>query len=146
MIVIGILVVLAVAGGTYYMGKFQISESQDFVITPPSPSLEEIDGKSGIVGKIVLGPTCPTVGPGMDEVCQDKPYQTTVVVRTIDGTKEITTFTSDAEGNFKVSLAPGNYLLVPVSNDRSAFGKPQPLAVKEGEFISVTIAYDTGIR
>lgn len=111
----------------------------------PTPTPYQ-DGKSGIMGKIVLGPTCPAVGSGMEDECQDKPYQGTVAVKTSDGTKEITKFTSDAEGNFKVSLTPGDYLLVPVSDSRSSFGKPQNVTVKEGEFTSVTIPYDTGIR
>lgn len=145
-ILVGIVALVLIAGGAYYIGKFQISKSQNLIIASPSPSLEEIDGKSGIMGKIVLGPTCPAVGPGMENECQDKPYQATVAVKTSDGTKEITKFTSDAEGNFKVSLAPGDYLLVPISIGRSFFGKPQNVTVKEGEFTSVTIPYDTGIR
>lgn len=135
LLLIGILILIA-AGGVYYTGKFQVFESQSSIV----------EGKSGIMGKIVLGPTCPAVGPGMEDECQDKLYQGTVVVKTSDGTREVTKFTSDAEGNFKVNLAPGNYLLVPVSSSRSVFGKSQPVAVKEGEFTSLTVSFDTGIR
>lgn len=134
LILVGVLVLSAVAGGVYYTGKFQVFESQN----------STGDGKSGIMGKISLGPTCPVVRLEGD-VCQDKPYQGTVAVRTSDGIKEVTKFTSDAEGNFKVSLAPGDYLLVSASGSRP-FAKPQTVTVKESEFTSVTVSFDTGIR
>lgn len=122
------------------------AETKSIVLSlQPTPTPYQ-DGKSGIMGKIVLGPTCPAVGPGMENECQDKQYQATVAVKTGDGVKEITRFTSDAQGNFKVSLAPGDYLLESVSNNRFPFAKPQSVTVVKGEFTSVTISYDTGIR
>lgn len=135
LLLIGILILIA-AGGVYYTGKFQVFESQNSIV----------EEKSGIMGKVVLGPTCPVVGSGMESECQDKPYQGTVAVKTSDGIKEITKFTSDTEGNFKVSLAPGNYLLESVSNNRFPFSKPQNVTVEKNQFTNVNISFDTGIR
>src|SRR2546422_10653712 len=68
---------------------------------------------SGIEGQILLGPTCPVEREGMP--CE-RPYKATVVVWNAARTQKVLTFSSDDEGRFRVSLAPGDYYLDPQSS------------------------------
>lgn len=106
-----------------------------------------VEANSGIFGQVVIGPQCPVVAEGMEEECADKPYQATILVKTEDGSREVTRFTSDANGQFRVALPPGTYLLEPIPGGSPfPFGKPQLVEVREGQYTEVTILYDTGIR
>lgn len=168
LILVGILIVTVVAGGGYYFLKVNTPSQKvctmDAKICPdgssvgragpncefspcplskPTPIPDEIN--SGISGKIYLGPSCPVVGAGMEKECKDKPYQTTVVV-TGEASKEVTRFTSDSEGNFKVLLAPGNYQLTSAENVQLPFLKPVSVQVKESGFTQLNLFFDSGIR
>ena len=100
---------------------------------------------SGITGKVTVGPMCPVMIEGQD--CPDQPYQATITVNNPEG-KKIVQFQTDKQGNFKVSLMPGEYILHPETPQ----GKPLPSAaeqqftVKPGEFTRLTVTYDSGIR
>ena len=39
---------------------------------------------NGVTGQILLGPTCPVARPG-DAKCKDQPYETTMIIKTVDG-------------------------------------------------------------
>lgn len=101
---------------------------------------------SGIQGSINLGPTCPVQRVPPDPNCNDKPYQATIIVKTADGKKQITSFTSAADGSFKVNLNPGSYLLVPQNAQVYPRAGSQTVTVTAKQYTQVNIAYDTGIR
>src|SRR5436190_22066732 len=68
---------------------------------------------TGIQGKVMAGPTCPAEQNPPLPQCADKPVvNATIVVRTMSG-QSVTSFKSDANGEFKVGLPPGSYGLVP---------------------------------
>ena len=97
---------------------------------------------------MILGPKCPPIFPGLKkESCEDKPYQATVIVKTEDGFREVTLFSSDRRGEFRVGLRPGTYRLEPLPR---GFPYPSPdtqiVKVEPGKFANVKILYDTGIR
>ena len=100
---------------------------------------------SGITGKVMLGPICPVMVEGQE--CPDQPYQATITVKDLNG-REIVQFQTDEEGNFTVPLAPGEYILHPETPQ----GKPLPFAneqrftVLPGEYTSLIVQYDSGIR
>jgi hypothetical protein len=98
--------------------------------------------KSGITGHIVLGPTCPVAGPPN---CADKPYKTDVIVKTEDGSQEVTRFSSNSAGYFHVPLPPGSYRLESASQGWPFF-KPVSVSVEPNKFTTVTLMFDTGIR
>ena len=100
---------------------------------------------SGISGKVMIGPTCPVVRPDMADQCKDKPHQANVIVKDSQG-KEITRFSSDANGEFKVALKPGTYHLDPQSPNMLPRGKPQDVVVEDGKYTDILISYDSGIR
>lgn len=101
---------------------------------------------NGISGKILLSPTCP--GPQKTGESCIKPYQATVFIRSKDGAKEITHFISDKEGQFKVELPVGDYLLEPTATGSAQFphASPQLVHVEKNKYTEIIIGYDTGIR
>ena len=100
---------------------------------------------SGIAGKALIGPMCPVMIEGQE--CPDQPYQATMMVRSPEGRK-IVQFQTDAQGNFHVPLAPGEYILHPESPEGVPFpfAGDQPFVVLLGEFTRIIVLYDSGIR
>ncbi len=98
---------------------------------------------SGIKGQVSIGPMCPVMQANLP--CPDQPYAATIRVLDQDG-KKVTEITSDAQGNFKVGLPPGTYVLSPLPGDSMAHAPEQPATVVDGQFTRVTITYDSGIR
>lgn len=55
---------------------------------------------------------------------------------------------SDAEGDFRIALAPGAYTLVPLSPSPAGmpFAAPLPFEVQAGQWTVLDVFYDSGIR
>ena len=100
---------------------------------------------SGITGKALLGPMCPVVIEGQE--CPDQPYQATITVKDLEGRK-IVEFQTDEQGNFKVPLAPGEYILHPETPQDAPlpFANEQSFTVLAGEYTRLVVQYDSGIR
>lgn len=101
---------------------------------------------SGIEGQVLIGPQCPVVQEGTP--CPDKPYQATIDVWTADRSKKVKTFETDAEGRFRVELAPGDYYLdpQPPGPGTPPIPFPQTVTVPPDAFITIAVQYDSGIR
>lgn len=131
-----------------YAGR--VSANCEFAPCPgeelPSGSVPEVT-TCGIAGEVVLGPSCPVMGPGMEEECADKGYQTTLVVETRDGKREVARVRSGVDGRFRVALAPGEYIVAPLPGARPLPNcKMQFVTVDPGQFAPTTIHCDTGMR
>lgn len=98
---------------------------------------------SGIEGQVLIGPICPVKREGRE--CPDQPYQAVLTVTNQRG-KRIVQFQTDEDGRFKISLAPGEYILHPESPNAMPFASEQIVVVKEGMFTQVIVNYDSGIR
>jgi hypothetical protein len=98
---------------------------------------------SGIEGQVLLGPMCPV--PQLGQECSDQPYQATLTVRSLDGL-QIAQFQTDAQGRFRVSLVPGEYILHPESPNGLPFAGDQSFRVETGRYTPITVHYDSGIR
>jgi hypothetical protein len=56
---------------------------------------------------------------------------------------------SNSNGRFRAILPPGKYVVRPMRVNNQSLPRPPPpsrVHVVEGQFTSVTITYDTGIR
>jgi hypothetical protein len=53
---------------------------------------------------------------------------------------------TDADGAFRLPLAPGDYVLTIRAGSSPPFAKPQSVTVEPGAFADVVISVDTGIR
>ena len=87
-------------------------------------------------------------GPiSMDAPCPDEPFSATFHVLDSQGNR-VTSFRTDEDGYFQVSLASGGYTIVP---DKSAPLMPRgnqqkDVTVRDQELVLVTLVFDTGIR
>lgn len=116
--------------------------------SPRSPESGMSD--SGIEGQALIGPTCPgpvPSDPAKATLCADQPYQAAITILDSQG-ETVTRVESDAEGRFRVTLAPGTYTLHPQTDPKSIYPRSgdQSVTVVAGQFTPVTIYFDTGIR
>ena len=101
------------------------------------------DAPQGIEGMVLIGPQCPV--QSLEDPCPDLPYGTSIEVR-VRGGGSVTHVRSGEDGTFRVGLRPGIYTLRPQSGDPFPVAQSQDVEVTRGEYIQVTISYDTGIR
>jgi len=102
--------------------------------------------QSGIIGKVILGPNCPVLPANQTEACADKPFKTTLVIKTAAGTNEVARTQSDDEGFFKIVLPPGNYQIGGEDVTKYPIARPETVTVGKAEFVSILVYFDTGIR
>lgn len=102
----------------------------------------------GVTGTVTAGPTCPVVTDPPDPSCADRPVGGAVLVVTTPDGVEVGRTTSDAEGRFALSLAPGTYRLEPqpvegLLGTATPFEFSLELGMPTAE---LNVSYDTGIR
>lgn len=100
---------------------------------------------NGIQGSVLLGPTCPVVRNPPDSQCADKPYQTSLKLITSIG-QTVKTFSSDASGNFKVDVGPGQYEIIGASTQTLPRCSSQGTIVVGNGYTTANVYCDTGIR
>ena len=66
-----------------------------------------------------------------------------LIIRSRDRKKEIAEVIADKKGNYRVELAPGDYILEVEGRTRA---KPQPFTVVANQTVRVDMNIDTGIR
>ena len=106
-------------------------------------SMDAAPSDSGIEGQVLIGPMCPVVQ--VDQECPDQPYQATLTVNSPNGGK-IVQVQADAQGRFKIPLAPGDYILHPESPNGIPSASEQSFRVEAGKFTQMVVNYDSGIR
>ncbi len=102
--------------------------------------------KSGVNGKVLLGPTCPVVQNPADPKCNDKPYQTNISVRHIDSSSVFVVGRSDENGVFNFSLPPGAYVISAFSGEKFPNCVDIETTISPDKYTDVIISCDTGIR
>lgn len=105
--------------------------------------VEDVQSNSGIYGQVILGPTCPVQRIG--EECT-KPYQGAVIIKNYDQSQEVTSFTTNSKGEFRVSLPSGSYYLLVGGGRSLPFLKATSVAVKANQYTKIELNIDTGIR
>ena len=104
--------------------------------------------QSGVVGVVRLGPQCPLESE--DDPCTDQPAvgARVTVARRIPGDSRaagevVARATTDADGTFRVAVAPGNYV---VTADAGMSCELMDARVTAGAYSKVDVPCDTGIR
>ncbi|MGA8618349.1 MAG: carboxypeptidase-like regulatory domain-containing protein [Candidatus Sulfotelmatobacter sp.] len=70
-----------------------------------------------------------------------------LIIRTRDGKKEIKRVTADKNGDYRIELPPGDYVLdVQGRAPGHVRAKPQPFTVASNHTVRVDMDIDTGIR
>jgi hypothetical protein len=100
-------------------------------------------------GHVSIGPLTPAERAGVPTptVSPQAYAARTIVVLKPDAKTEITRIKPDAQGNYQVTLAPGEYVvdMARVGIDR-ARGLPTTVTITSGMTTTLNIAVDTGIR
>jgi hypothetical protein len=97
---------------------------------------------SGIEGQVIIRPLSPIERPGMVNY---RAYHATVTVLNEKG-EIVTNFQSGPDGQFRVNLPPGTYILRPESSRSIPRAPKQTVTVSADTFTEVRITYDSGIR
>jgi hypothetical protein len=103
-------------------------------------------GGSGIAGVVLAGPQCPVISTRSP--CPDLPLAVTLRIEEAGG-GDVRTIESNAAGQFRVDLPPGEYVLVAQPVGDGPFPAPpgeQAVVVRAGSITEVPVFYDTGIR
>lgn len=108
-----------------------------------STSLLGPDADQGVEGVALIGPQCPVQSEAMP--CPDLPHSATIEVVEAGG-GWVTRVRTGPDGRFRVGLEPGSYRLLPLSGDPFPVATNVDVGVSEGEWSSVTVRFDTGIR
>src|SRR5438552_9922557 len=78
----------------------------------------------------------------------EQPYsEYPLIIRSRDGKQEVAQVIADKNGNYRVALAPGDYILeVEGREHRHVRTKPKPFTVVSNQTVHVDMDIDTGIR
>jgi hypothetical protein len=97
---------------------------------------------SGVEGRILIRPVRSV---DRRDGTNEAPYQARVSVLDAKG-NEIAVTESDVDGNFRLGLPPGSYVLHPQSSGRYPRAAEQKVVVRAGKWTQVEIVYDSGRR
>jgi hypothetical protein len=110
--------------------------------SPPQP----LD--SGVQGVALVGPTCPVQRE--TAACPDQPLAKVNLTVTRQGSATMAANgRSDANGHFRIPLAPGAYTLHPANPAGTAVppsAPPRPFLVHPHAYTELTVRFDSGIR
>jgi hypothetical protein len=105
--------------------------------------------ETGILqGRVTIGPLTPVERPGVTPTVPPEVYQARkILVFDKDGKNLIKTVDIDNNGNYRVELKTGNYVIDinHLGIDRSS-DVPKPIQVNPGGTVNLNIDIDTGIR
>jgi len=113
------------------------------ILAAQSTSCRDPEIDSGIDGTVTIGPIEPVSRPGEDN---SSPYQAQIVVKRAADGKVVTSFQTNADGTFHVAVLPGDYVLEPKQGNPFPTASVQSVTVVRGQFTSVRVDYDSGIR
>lgn len=108
---------------------------------------------TGIEGQILQGPNCPVGGIDCGQP-PTRPVRGQVRIETASASRDsggagqlVAVVSTDEQGRFSASLAPGHYLVTAVKNEPGfPYAKPALVEVQAGVVSHVDVILDTGIR
>ena len=102
----------------------------------PGPS------ETGMVGQVYRGPTEPVCV--VDDPCEETFAASFHVYR---NDLKVVDFETGPDGEFKLELSPGEYIIVPDAGAPILFpeGQTRAVTVPEGTVVTVRLDFDTGI-
>lgn len=96
-----------------------------------------------LAGKVYRGPIAPVCQPNIPCAA---PFSASFEVRR--GSRRVATFTSSADGSFRVDLPAGELLVVPYANAplMDPASQSKTVTLQAGAVTTVDLFFDTGIR
>ena len=113
----------------------------------PTATASPSAAQSGVRGRAVAGPVCPVETVPPDPNCAPRAVAGAVLIVRDGSGHEVARGTTDADGNYVISLPPGSYTVDPQEVE-GLFTKAETATVQvpAGGFAQLDWAYDTGIR
>jgi hypothetical protein len=108
-------------------------------------SVTQSQSPTGIEGVITVSP----IRPGPIRIGDERPNRAPLANSTFTVQSEkapITSFTTDAQGRFRISLAPGHYTISPKQDVGPGHCGPFDVDVAPGKMTSVEWRCDSGMR
>jgi hypothetical protein len=101
---------------------------------------------SGVAGVVVLASSCPVL-PDTDD-CPDQPMAAHLAVTAAGSSRVVTSVDTGSDGSFRIVLAPGAYTLTPTNTVGAPMPSAYPISfdVREREFTTLTVKFDSGVR
>jgi hypothetical protein len=131
---VALLAAAVVACGTNERGGASTHRTAPATTRPPDTE---------VFGVVLAGPTCPVVTP--EEPCPLRPVD--AEISALDGEGAIVASTrTDADGDYTLSLEPGDYRLVADTGAALPFCDPVTVSVPADRSVRADISCDTGIR
>ncbi len=129
---------LALIGLLVMVGSSGLDVAQSNDATGPA-------GTGALAGRVSLWPSAPVERSGVPAPRRPAPGAKIMVYG--PGHQEIAAVTTDEEGDFRVQLPPGTYL-VELAPDRRGFTKnlPATVTITSGQETHLQILLDTGLR
>jgi hypothetical protein len=134
-----VAIVALVAGALAACGSDEPAGSSTQRTAPATIRRSDI----GVFGVVLAGPTCPVVTP--EEPCPPLPVAAEISAKDGEGAVVASTRT-DADGNYSLSVGPGDYMLVADTGAALPFCDPVTVAVPVDRAVQADISCDTGIR
>lgn len=107
----------------------------------------EKSGKGILEGKVTIGPFCPV--ERFDSPCPIPPgtyISRQAVVYQSDGKTEVVKVSLDQNGNYRLELSPGDYLVDIVPGAGIAKSVPKAVIIQAGQTAKLNFDLDTGVR
>jgi len=102
--------------------------------------------QTGVEGRTMIDGGCPVLR--IDSPCPDRPFPATVTAVHHGSTTATAATTSDTNGHFTLTLAPGDYTLhaAPTAGGSPPTAPDTEITVPATGYAQVTIRFDSGIR
>jgi hypothetical protein len=109
-------------------------------------SREESSSDSGVSGLTVVDRGCAALRGSTP--CPTEPLRARVEAVRAGSTATAGWTESDADGRFRLALAPGQYVLHPQNLSGAPVPTAMPVAVevRSGSYVEVTLQFDSGVR
>jgi len=117
---------------------------EKFMVVKPEAVKPATSVKGTLVGRVTLSPICPVERNPPDPNCAPKGYQTNITVR--KNGQVVTSATSDANGQYRLTLAPGEYQIEPKGGQVMPRCSAETAVVKANVATTLDLSCDTGIR
>jgi hypothetical protein len=111
----------------------------------PSAPATSPPADSGVQGHTMVDGGCPMA---KDSDCPDKPLPAKLTVTRTGESAPVATATSGSDGYFRIALPPGRYTLRPANLTGAILpaATAADVRVQPGEYTTVTVSFDSGIR